>query len=341
MERGIGDEWRAAFVMICALLGPTACYVGAHDFGASPADTSGSNEPTTTAGPETSTTADDSTSESGEPPDDTTTPTPSTTADPDTGTTMSIVETGSSSTGESMACGPMAAGTVTETVVVDGLERTYIVVVPASLDGGLQPAPVVMGFHGTNGTAEHVAETYGITGEAPALYVYPQALFSEEAGAVVWDIEPDGIDFAFFDAMLADLAEKYCVAPELVFAAGQSNGAFFVNELGCRRPDVLRAIAPVAGGGPSWYPDCTETMAVMVVHGNADETVPIEQGINARDFWLGANGCDAASIPIDPPVCNAYVGCDEPVLWCPHAGDHEWPEFAGPTIRGFFLALEV
>jgi poly(3-hydroxybutyrate) depolymerase len=80
-------------------------------------------------------------------------------------------------------------------------------------------------------------------------------------------------------------------------------------------------------------------MPAMVMHGLTDSTVPIEQGLNARDFWLEANGCpDATSIPLDSVLCRAYSGCEDAVLWCPHAGDHEWPEHAGPDIRMFFLS---
>jgi polyhydroxybutyrate depolymerase len=294
----------------------------------------------TTAGSDasTTTTAGRTTPASGEP--QTEGATESTSMVSDTGTTASFDESSSSTGTQMQGCSPMVEGTVTETIDVDGVERTYLVVVPASLDGVATEAPVVMAFHGTNGTAEHVAETYGITGAARALYVYPQALWNEPASAVAWDIEVEGVDFAFFDAMLVDLAQKYCVDPNRIFAAGQSNGAFFVNELGCRRPDVLRAIAPVAGGGPSWYPDCTSMMATMIVHGLADDTVPIQQGANARDFWLETNECEpGTSTPTEPPPCGGYSDCSEPVLWCPHAGDHEWPDFAGPAIRSFFLGL--
>jgi poly(3-hydroxybutyrate) depolymerase len=254
----------------------------------------------------------------------------------------SAAATDDSSTGVSgSGCdAPMIAGSTTEILDVDGLERTYLAVVPESVDGLTAPVPVVMGFHGSNGTAEIASETYGLTGIAPAIYVYPQALFSAEKGGTSWDVDPLGPDIPYFDAMLVDLAQKFCIDDARIFAAGQSNGAFFVHELGCRRADVLRAIAPVAGGGPSWHPDCTQTETVMMVHGVADTTVPIETGINSREFWRGMNDCaEAASVPVNPDPCIAYIGCDEPVLWCQHPGDHEWPDFAGPAIRGFFLAL--
>jgi polyhydroxybutyrate depolymerase len=235
---------------------------------------------------------------------------------------------------------PMIAGTATERVVADGIDRKYLVVVPPSLDGATTPAPVVMGFHGSNGRAEHVADNYGLTGDEPALYVYPQARYREKMNGSAWDPDPLGPDFPYFDEMLDDLHRHYCVDDDRISAAGQSNGAFFVHELGCRRPDVLRAIAPVAGGGPAARSACRGPVAAMMIHGVDDETVPIEQGVEAREYWLDADRCDgAATTPTEPAPCLAYAGCVEPVLWCEHDGNHEWPDFAGPAIREFFLGL--
>ena len=252
-----------------------------------------------------------------------------------TGTTTSSTGSGGGSPG----CGtPAMAGSTTETLDVDGVERTYLVVVPPSLDGST-PAPVLLGFHGGNGTAEYASQTYGLTGDEPVLYVYPQAPFWPEAGGVAWNVDPSGVDFPYFDALLVDLGQKYCVDSTRVFAAGQSNGGFFVNALGCYRPDALRAIAPVAGGGPPGQ--CTpSTETVMIVHGTADATVPISSAMYSRDYWLESNGCAGApGAPADPSPCVAYSGCAEPVLWCEHGGGHSWPSFAGAAIRGFFLSL--
>ncbi len=246
----------------------------------------------------------------------------------------------SSAGGAPAECAAAAvAGSKTETIVVGGVDRTYLVIVPASLQGSTAAAPVLLGFHGGNGTSEYAAQTYGLTGEEAMVYVYPQAPYWPEAGGVGWNVDPSGVDYPYFDAMLADLGQKYCIDTARVFAAGQSNGGFFVNALGCYRPEALRAIAPVAGGGPPGQ--CTpSTVTVMAVHGSADSTVPVTSGMFARDYWLAANGCSgAASSPVDPPPCVAYDGCAEPVLWCEHGGGHSWPAFAGPAIREFFLSL--
>jgi polyhydroxybutyrate depolymerase len=238
--------------------------------------------------------------------------------------------------GGSPGCGlPVTAGTTKVTMDVAGVARTYLRVVPASLDANT-PAPLILGFHGGSGTAEQASQ-YGLTGTEAALYVYPQALAFPAAGGVAWNVSPDGNDDEFIDALLIELGLKNCIDMARVFAAGQSNGAFFVNELGCKRPDAFRAIAPAAGGGPTG--GCTKGVSAMVVHGTADTTVSIDKGQFSRDYWLRANGCAGASSgPADGLPCVRYSGCAKPVLWCEHAGAHSWPAFAGNAIRSFFLS---
>jgi poly(3-hydroxybutyrate) depolymerase len=230
-------------------------------------------------------------------------------------------------------------GESTQTIDVGGTERSYVLAIPESVDGKT-PVPVIFGFHGFGGTGEGASNYFGLTGTEGALYVYPQALpLPDQGGGIGWDMEVDGVDVAFFDALLAELAANHCVDLGRVFSAGHSHGASFSNHLGCYRAEVLRAIAPVAGGGP-WAGRCMGSVSAMLTHGADDGDVPIQSGIDSRDHWLEANACAGAqTAPTDPSPCVAYDGCAEPVLWCEHGGGHEWPEFAGAGIRGFFLSF--
>jgi polyhydroxybutyrate depolymerase len=242
--------------------------------------------------------------------------------------------------GGTPGCGQaQAPGTTTETLMVDGAARSYVLVIPDSVDG-MTPVPLILGHHGFGGTGDAASNYFGLTGTEPAIYVYPQA---EELpmGGVGWDMAPDGVDVAFFDALVAALADSQCIDVSRVFAAGHSHGASFSNHLGCYRSDVVRAIAPVAGGGP-WAGPCPDgtSVAAMLIHGSNDTDVPVSNGISSRDHWQQANGCPgASSSAVDPSPCVQYDGCGQPVLWCEHAGGHEWPDFAGSGIRDFFLSF--
>jgi polyhydroxybutyrate depolymerase len=232
---------------------------------------------------------------------------------------------------------PVTAGISTQTIVVGGARRTYLLVVPGEVKAGT-PVPVIMGLHGGSGTAEQAYRSMGLAGKAAALYVYPQAPYWPEVGGVAWNVDPAGVDFPYFDALLADLGGKHCVDTARVFAAGKSNGAFMVNALACYRPGVLRGIAPVAGGGPQTT-RCAQGVAAMIVHGTADRVVPIRSGRWSRDYWLARNG-DTGAAPVPTgPSCVAHPGSARPVLWCQHNGGHDWPTWAGAAIPDFFLGL--
>jgi len=241
----------------------------------------------------------------------------------------------------SPGCGtPSVPGATTRTITVGGVQRTYLLVVPAGLDANT-PVPLIMGFHGGNGTSAYARQTYALEGSEPVIYVYPQAPYWPEAGGVGWNVDPNGVDFPYFDAMLTEIKQRHCIAIARVFAAGKSNGGFFVNALACYRPSAIRGIASVAGGGPSSRcSSAPQPKAAMIVHGTRDATVPIATGAYSRDFWLVVNGyAGAAPVPGDPAPCVAFPGTINPVQWCQHDGGHDWPSWAGPGIRRFFLSL--
>jgi polyhydroxybutyrate depolymerase len=227
-------------------------------------------------------------------------------------------------------------GTTTQTIVVGGVQRTYLKVVAASV-GANTPAPIIMGFHGGNDTAENANAYMGLTSADAVLYVYPQAGPFADAWAG-WNVDPAGADFAFVDAVLADLKSKNCVDSARVFATGKSNGGFFVSSLLCQRSASFKAAASVAGGGPQY--NCPQPRAFMGVHGTADATVPIGTGRGSRDYWLSANHyANAAPVAVSPSPCVSYPGTLNPVVWCEHSDGHVWPSWAGAGIRRFFLGL--
>ena len=225
-----------------------------------------------------------------------------------------------------------------QTLSVGGADRTFLLDLPRSYDPTVA-YPLVFGFHGaTTSAAQFRSARYGnllsAMGDA-AIVVHADALGNPTA----WNNQTD---VPFFDAMLQLLEQSLCVDEQRVFATGHSSGGFFTNTLGCQRGDVLRAIAPVSGGGPFGGARCTEAVAVWLAHGENDMTVPFTTGETSRDGWLRRNGCDAASMPTGTPAeCVDYTGCDEglPVRWCVHQSGHNWPGFAPQAIWDFFRSL--
>lgn len=274
----------------------------------------------------------------------TTEPTPATSADDGGSSEDGPAETGTPPEG---GCGvdPGLAGAVPGQVDVDGVARQFLLVVPDDYDPD-RAYPFVFMFHGRGGDGGQFRSYNRVeeAGAGEAIFVYPDALPNEQQGGLTgWDLSPNGIDVAFMDKLLADFTANLCIDEERIFATGHSHGGFFSNAMGCARGDIMRAIAPVAGGGPG--AGCQEgSVAAWLAHHPDDPTVPVDLGKIARNHWLEANDCGEETEPTDPDPCVVYQGCAEghEVVWCEHTdesqgiGPHGWPAFAGDAIWSFF-----
>jgi poly(3-hydroxybutyrate) depolymerase len=215
--------------------------------------------------------------------------------------------------------------------------------------------PLVFGWHGHGATGALARQQFSIEPAAAggAIFVYPDGLGT--AGNTNWDFSATGPDVEFFDTLVDHLTSTYCVDRARIFSTGLSAGAYFTNALGCFRGDVLRAIAPVAGGPPSTS-NCVGNVGAWIAHASNDPTVDFTTGgIATRDFWIAKNGCSTtlAPVAVSPADCVEYQGCkpDLPVVWCVHTEGHSWPSMAncldggvcfdaGPAVWAFFARFK-
>lgn len=170
--------------------------------------------------------------------------------------------------------------------------------------------------------------------------VHPEA--TEDGAELAWDTESQQ-DLRFFDAVLEEVSDDLCVDEARVFATGHSSGGYFTNLLGCVRGDVLRAIAPVAGGGPfapgGGAPSCKGPLSAWIAHAENDQTVLFSNGEGSLDHWLSSDDCDEnSSESVSPAPCVGYEGCGAglAVNWCVYESGHDWPSFAARGIWDFF-----
>lgn len=245
----------------------------------------------------------------------------------------------------SSACtrsGLTKGGGQAKTITVNGEPRTYVLSVPQGYGELPQSWRVVFAFHGGGGTGESLRNWYDTDrlAESQAIVVYPDARWG------AWDLDSpaeSNPDVALFDALLGSLRAQACVDDGRVFAVGFSNGAYFANQLACRRGDALRAIAPHAGGGP-WGTGSSydaqghlvcpgKPPAVMVLHAEDDYTVPVSNVDTTLAHWTWANGCQSTTHGIAPNGCSAYDGCARPVEVCRYwgVGHSIWSEGAKAT----------
>ena len=231
------------------------------------------------------------------------------------------------------------------TLKVDGQSRGFRLYLPPDYDPS-RAYPLVFVWHGGGGSAAGAQSYLGIQEQtgSDAAVVYPDGLVPPGSGTSGWEVDPEGYDFAFFDALLDFLKTNYSIDETRVFSAGFSWGAYMTNSLGCYRGDVLNAIASVAGGTPRpkgeddplFYGECNGQAAVWMAHGTVDYVIPLSEAETARDVFLANNGCTQTHSPTGPEPCVEYDGCTAPLNWCQHDGGHDWPEFVPAGIWQFF-----
>ena len=201
----------------------------------------------------------------------------------------------------------------TRVLTVGGVERSYLVHVPAKLDVA-KPAPVVLAFHGGGADARKMEEFSGLNqkaDEAGFIVVYPNGtgrfkrVLTFNGGNCCGYAKDRGIDdVEFTRRLLDDLATQVNIDPKRVFATGMSNGAIMAYRLGSELSDRIAAIAPVGGpmGTESVHPK--RPVSVIHFHGTEDSFAPFAGGrskwSSKTDFysvhhsiqaWVEANGC--------------------------------------------------
>jgi len=233
----------------------------------------------------------------------------------------------------------LAAGTEVHVVAVGGQVRRYLLHVPPSLPAG--PAPLVLAFHGLNSNAAQQEALSGLSAAADAagfVVAYPEGLGRPER----WYIGPreDGAaDIAFARALVADVSGIHAIDPRRVYATGISNGAQMSYRLACVAPDLVAAIAPVAGGYFA-YGDCKTARPVPVVafHGTADRLLPYGGHpplmLPVHDWamsWAARNGCASGPVVVYAKAevkaeqwSTCRYGADV-VLYIIDGKGHSWP----------------
>jgi hypothetical protein len=140
----------------------------------------------------------------------------------------------------------------------------------------------------------------------------------------------DSPEVPYFDEVMKQLSDNYCIDKGQVFVAGYSSGSWLTHLLGCQRGNIIRGIGSASGGILVDHGTCTGPIAAIMTGDSSDTTNPIisvdaktgtPKGSGAaRDRILMANGCQMTSKPWNPafPGCQIYDGCppEYPVVWC-------------------------
>jgi poly(3-hydroxybutyrate) depolymerase len=183
-------------------------------------------------------------------------------------------------------------------VTVDGVRRTYLVYLPPG--AGATPLPLVFVFHGYTMSGQKMVDATRYTeladDEGIAL-AFPDGQGGPDSLGAPWNVgtgvcpsfggpPPVGMgdDFAFVDAIRADVSADQCIDRAHVFATGFSMGGYFTHQIACKRTDFAGA-APHSGGTHDLAGCDARPVPILILHGAADPVIP--------------NGCDdPGAVPV-------------------------------------------
>jgi len=246
--------------------------------------------------------------------------------------------------------------TIEGSITHDGLDREYILYIPASYSGNTE-VPLLFNFHGRTMTAAHqmgMCDFRPAADEAGFIIVHPQGTRLD--GSTHWNVEgltagSTSDDVGFTEALLDALSEIYNIDSSKVFCAGYSNGGYFCFRLACQLSTRIAAIASVGGSmtiETITNCDSRHPTPVLQIHGTFDGSVPYDGATwtepisDVLQYWVNYNNCYANPSITSLPDINAsdnstvehivYAGGDHNVN-TEHfkviGGYHDWPGSTG------------
>ena len=227
--------------------------------------------------------------------------------------------------------GPGGVSGTTETVVVGGVSRTFIVHVPPGYTVQ-SPVPLVFDFHPLSVSAAvwKDATNWAATADTQGfIVVWPQGIMN------AWNVGRccgAADDVAFTRAMIAQISMEKSIDAKRIYATGCSNGGGMSYKLACEAADVIAAVAPVNFDcltGAQNNPSCgscnpSRPISESQFMGTADMYVPYDGGptsvVAGLEFpsaqanfatWAGIDGCTGSPQPEPAQAsCETYGSCN-------------------------------
>lgn len=208
------------------------------------------------------------------------------------------------------------AGAHYSTIAHDGIERRYLLRVPASLRGNSSVVPLVIVLHGGGGNARNAENMTGFTAKAARegfIVAYPEGTGRNKGKLLTWNaghccgpaMENEVDDVGFISAMIDHVSARYTIDPDRIYATGMSNGGMMAHRLGMELAGRLAAIAPVVATlfGDEVVP--RSGVSALMINGMRDESVPFRGGATGGHFpdaWDGT--------PMQPALYQATFWAD-------------------------------
>jgi polyhydroxybutyrate depolymerase len=259
---------------------------------------------------------------------------------------------------------PLRAGDYGLTITHGGRERFYLLHLPPAVERG-EPLPLVLDFHGGGGNARNQQEYSKLDALADRegfMVAYPEGTGPMDHRLLTWNAgsccgaahKQQTDDVGFVRAVVDDLAARAPLDRRRVYATGLSNGGMMSYRLAAEAPDLVAAVAPIAGMAAMDAPPRLD-VPILHVHSQDDPRALYEGGLGppfpltdvrvthrpveeTLAQWASANGCapDAPSVErrVEGQGADAehgaerlaWAGCRAPVvLWRLEGFGHVWP----------------
>jgi polyhydroxybutyrate depolymerase len=256
--------------------------------------------------------------------------------------------------------------------------RSYILHVPR--DAVTSPWPVVINFHGAGSSAagqQAYSRMDAVADREGFLVVYPNGTGGIADRLLSWNAGPccgyaarqQVDDVGFVRALVDDLETHAQIDRARIYATGLSNGAMMAYRLAADAPDLVAAIAPVAGA-LALQIEPKRAIPILHIH-SVDDTRALYNGGLGPPYpftnirvphpsveplllrWAEHNGCPTQA-SMEPPIHGhggssahtatriAYSPCRdgvEVVLWKLTGAGHVWPG-AAPDYLGKVLGSQ-
>lgn len=257
----------------------------------------------------------------------------------------------------------MRAQTVADSILHDGIYRTYRLYVPPGFAPSENPA-LVFNLHGLGSNAEQ-QEAYSLMNDVALLERFLVCYADGENNS--WNLGLGQVDdVGLIGALIDRFTLTHNVDPQRVYSCGMSQGGYFSFVLSCQLADRIAAIATVSASmaqGLSAFCNPPRPVPVFMINGTADAIVPYTGGVqniavnDAIAHWVAHNGCATPAvispIPDAAPTdgCMAsradFGGCTQGTevdLIAVTGGGHTWPGATipiGVTCQDFDASTEI
>lgn len=240
--------------------------------------------------------------------------------------------------------------TINATIMHGGIQRDYILYVPANYTGN-ESVPLLFNFHGYTSNALQqmwYGDFRAIADTAGFIIVHPEGTI-DGTGNTHFNVGWGGStvdDVGFTSALIDELSAAYNLDEDRVYSTGMSNGGFMSFHLACELSDRIAAIGSVTGSmtlGTMTSCNPTHQIPVLQIHGTSDGTVAYtgsafsEPVSSLIDFWANFNNCDISPTTENVPNTSTIDGttvekftysngdnCSEVVHFKITNGSHTW-----------------